>query len=637
VIALLVWKVLTAATLVQDGWCVRTMPSAPYAKDAIGAPHAWDIRADWRADDPPCSAIMTRRYSALSEFPVWFFNLPPPSDSWPGPRDRPPGATVAMTVTGFLHAGAPGLLRVDRTPDVAAVLREEGAPPVRDVSAGVALSPGTHRVLVDATLTGDRWNFAPLWNGTDVWSGIATVKRPSALDLIVRPWSREITAILVVALIGAWIVSVVSRTADLITLVWTLAASLWIGTLAAYGHDALARWSIAGLAAAVLLRVHSRLRNMFGAFLLVGVPWLTLVVVLNAQQAGHFRLYEVGSDFWMYQRFAYRIVMQGYWLEGGSATFYFQPLYRWIAGLLHVVFGDSSVGEAFWDGGCVLVMAMFAFAVTRIVAGFRWGLAAAVGSLATFALGTPWRYLGIGLADISGIGLMYLAALMTLRSRHGRWPSAIVAGVLAVLAFYTRLNQLPLSLALVVFALPLHGPVQRVWRPSTWTARNCWPLVVTLWGAIAIGLVLFAWRTYHYTGVFSILHGTSGYRQSVWQPGMSIGAYLRAVASSIAMVLTMNDPPQFDWRALPLMAGVAISALALVGVRRLRELPPGPVLFCLAGIAGAFVARGEAYPGRFSIHLIGSAWTVVACTAALFTTGTKSSILNLQSEISTSV
>ena len=38
----------------------------------------------------------------------------------------------------------------------------------------------------------------------------------------------------------------------------------------------------------------------------------------------------------------------------GSRTFWFQPLYRWIAGLLHLVFGDSSVGERFWDGACLL-------------------------------------------------------------------------------------------------------------------------------------------------------------------------------------------------------------------------------------------------------------------------------------------
>ena len=88
--------------------------------------------------------------------------------------------------------------------------------------------------------------------------------------------------------------------------------------------------------------------------MLVGVPWLAYVVVLAVPFIGYWRLYEYGNDYWMYQRFGYRIVMQGYWLEGGSTTFYFQPFYRWIAGLLHAVFGDSSVGELFWDGACLL-------------------------------------------------------------------------------------------------------------------------------------------------------------------------------------------------------------------------------------------------------------------------------------------
>ena len=69
--------------------------------------------------------------------------------------------------------------------------------------------------------------------------------------------------------------------------------------------------------------------------------------------------------------------MQGYWLEGGSTTFYFQPFYRWITGLLHAVFGDSSVGEVFWDGACLLAGALLSFRLTRAYAGFRWGLVAA--------------------------------------------------------------------------------------------------------------------------------------------------------------------------------------------------------------------------------------------------------------------
>ena len=69
IIALLAWKACASVVFVQDGWCVRFEPSRPYAKDAHGAPHAWDLRADWRAADPACSAIMTRSYGDLADSP----------------------------------------------------------------------------------------------------------------------------------------------------------------------------------------------------------------------------------------------------------------------------------------------------------------------------------------------------------------------------------------------------------------------------------------------------------------------------------------------------------------------------------------------------------------------------------------
>jgi len=277
------------------------------------------------------------------------------------------------------------------------------------------------------------------------------------------------------------------------------------------------------------------------------------------------------------------------------------------------VFGDSSVGEAFWDGGCVLVMALFAFAVAKTCAGFRWGLAAAALTLGVYAVGTPWWHLGRGLSDTSSAGLVYLAALLVLRGRHGRWHWTLAAGLIATIAFYTRLNNLLLTLALAAFALPLRTPIHRAFQPSTWLARSTWRTIVIVWTTLGAGVLFFAWRTYHYTGVFSVLYGTSAYRQAVWHHGMSLSGYVRALASSVSMQATMNDPPRFDARAVPIMAGLLLSVLAVAGVRRLRDLPAGLVLFCLAGIAGAFVARGEAYPGRFSIHLIGATCAVVVC------------------------
>jgi hypothetical protein len=122
----------------------------------------------------------------------------------------------------------------------------------------------------------------------------------------------------------------------------------------------------------------------------------------------------------MYQRFAYRIVMQGYWLEGGSATFYFQAFYRWIVGILHLAFGDSSVGEWYLDGASLLVGGLLSFRIARTFAGFRWGIAAAAVTLAVFVLGTAREFLGQGLADISSAGMLSLAALCAMRAATAR-------------------------------------------------------------------------------------------------------------------------------------------------------------------------------------------------------------------------
>jgi hypothetical protein len=620
VVALLVWKAFTAVTLVQDGWCVRFVPAAPYVKDGTGAPHSWDLRADWRSADPSCSAIMTRAYSEFSDFPAWFFNLPPPNESWPGPTDLPPGATVGMTVNGFLTTRHPGVLDAATSVDVVADVRADGRLLWRD-NAGqrdVLLAPGTHAIVVDATLTRNLWQFAPTWRGEDLWtSAIATVQKPSRFDVAIRPIGKWVGAALVTLLMTAWLASLFARARSVPVLAWAIGASLAMVIFARSNDGDVGRWLVACLFAAALLRVPRRLRNVFGAFLLIGVPWLTLIAVVSAPAIGRFRLYAPGNDYWMYQRFAYRIVMQGYWLEGGSPTFWFQPFYRWIVGGLHLVFGDSSVGESYWDGACLLATALFAFHVAKVVAGFRWGIVAAVTTLSVFTLGTTWRFIGLGLSEISSAGLIYLAAFFALRSRHGRVPAALAAGLLATLGFYTRLNNLPMAFGVAVFALPLVQPIRMTLQTRLWLSRVSWRTVAGVCGTLCLGLLLFAWRTWHYTGVFSLVHGTQAERLSLWQPGAPFVLTLERIAGSIMMVLTMNDPPRFDLHALPLLAGTIVSALAVAGVPRLRELPLGPVLFCLATISGSLIARGSEYAGRFSIHVIAATSTIAVCAAAL--------------------
>jgi hypothetical protein len=613
ILGLLAWKAIGTAALTQDGWCVRIMPDRPYALDARGAPHGWDLRADWRSEDPACTAIMARTYHGLGEFPVWFFNLPPPNASWPEPEDRPPLATASMTVHGYLYVDHAGVLHLDRTPDVDAAMSIDGGGPSDDV----AVSSGVHVVHVDARLSGSGWRFIPLLNGSDLWmNGIATVRRPGNLDLPARRWLAWFPTAAVVVLLGAWLLAALRHVSSGAALGWSALTSVLIGSLVLAGRTDLARWMIPALATGVLVPVPRRLQNLTGAFVMVGIPWLTFVVAQAAPSAGRFTLYEPGTDFWMFQRFAYRIVMQGYWLQGGSSTFWFQPLYRWIAGLLHMVFGDSSVGEAFWDGTCLLVGALFSCRVARVFAGFRWGLIAAVGSLAVFTLGTAGGLIGIGLGEITSAGFACLAVLLVMKSRHRDARAALVGGALATAAFYTRLNNLPMAIGVAVFAIPLAAPARALRSPSRLAPLIAWRSAAIVVAVVTAGVLLFAWRTWYYTGVFSASYGTQQSLLAIWQPGIPARAVLARALGSVMMVLTVNDPARFDPYALPVLAGAAAAVLGVAGVPFLKDLPLAAELFFFTSIAGALVARGSAYEGRFSVHVIPITCALTVCAIA---------------------
>jgi len=76
--------------------------------------------------------------------------------------------------------------------------------------------------------------------------------------------------------------------------------------------------------------------------------------------------------------------------------------------------------------------------------------------------------------------------------------------------------------------------------------------------------------------------------------------------SSLMMVLTFNDPPRFAIYALPLLIGALVALAAMANVKPLRDVPLALVAFFLVACSGALAARGVAYAGRFSMHLLGA-------------------------------
>ena len=631
--ALIVFVVMTKAasfSLARDGFCVQFETPKPLVTDSVGRIKSWDARADWRDEAPQCSAILTRPYREFKEFPVWFFNMPPTDANLPGPGDRPPSAVLEMTVAGYLHAVHRGELIIEsgESMSTAMVIDGKGVDAISPTRQQVMIEPGRHFIQVKSHLVSNRWAFVPLWNGVPIGSrGFVrtTTSVPATGDARMRGLLSWLIQIGVAALVVGWLVAFAVTWRDPVSLGFALAASVVVGWLGAHPADNYvmtpwASWSITALGLAAFLNVPKSHQTLKGAFVLIGIPWLTFITAVHASHVGRFSFYAGGDDMWMFQRFAYRIYLQGYWLQGGEPTFWFQPFYRWIAGALHMLFGDSSMGEFWWDAICLLVSGLLAFQVVAAANGFRWGLAAVVLCLTIVMQGPPWIFVGLGLSDIASAGFIYLAALILVSARlRGSVPlgTAIGAGLVATVGFYTRLNNLPMALASAAFAIPVLVPASALWRPATWWPQISWTTLLGVSGVIALGLVFFAWRTWYYTGIFSVAHGTTWHNHALWQAGQPVLTNLSAMASSVMMVLTFNDPPRFAWYAVPLLVGAIVALGAVLQMPLLREVPLPLAVFFLVACSGALAARGVAYAGRFSLHLLGAGCALTVCALAV--------------------
>lgn len=591
VIGLLALKVASGFALTQEGFCTTFRAERPIVgqveaiqfDDAGADLPSWDVRA-WPTHH--CSAVTARPYASRADFPAWFVNLLD--------NTNPPQTRVDMQTSGFVVAGHAGVLGLLTAPSMNARLEVDGRA-VAAASEGryeVALAPGTHAVSVTAVLAGSSWMFVPSWDGADLWRAArVTIAPPSAFDTL-GGWYAAAIAILAIALMAWWTMQT-ARNARLRAIEWTwiVAAS---AALAWLGRTRFDRPAVLLLFGVLCLPGVVRRANIRGAFLLVGIPWLALFAGSTFDQIARFSVYTRGNDWLTYQISAYRIYQFGAWLDAGEQVFYYQPLYRWICGALHLVFGDSSVGEWYWDAACLLSGALVALHVAA-VAGRRWAIAAAVTTLSVASLGPVWYLIGRGLSEISAAGFAALAALWLFRASGGRMAAAAIAGVFAVLAYYTRLNHMLFAGGLVALAVPLRVPARALLDPARVWDRLHSGVVPTYATVLVLGLGLLAARTWHYTGRFSVFYGTSlGLNYTGFEPAKVLHSVF---ATSIG-----NE--SFDVRGLPILFGLMAALLAVLQLPGFSSLPLGASVASLSGVAGALIAHAHGYPGRFSVHLL---------------------------------
>lgn len=614
IVALLLWKIGTNAVVQQQGLCATASASRPLdgttmtirIEEPSGALRSWDMRANWRDPRPACTAIITRPLHAIADFPAWYLNL---TDEMLEERD------VTLALRGHVSTAATHLLTVGTASGVELSGRVDetavGGDPIR-------LGPGTHGVDLTLRLRGDQWRFEPALDGTPLWDrALVTTGMPGAADRLLASWGGLVAPVLVLALLCGMIGHLVRQMRpDTALVAWTMASVLGAALLASLALPAAHRAAgLIGLGA-VLVPIRPALRNLRTAAVLIGAPWLTFFAVWSADTIGRFSMYS--QDDWLaYQAAGYRIFMNGAWLEAGTPFFDYQPFYRWLSGALHMLFGDSSVGELYWDAACLLTGALLAFQIVRSRTGFRWGIVAASATTATFTLGTPWHFLGRGLSEIAAAGFASLAMFFLLRARRGGDGWIAAAALMAVLMFYSRLNHLLWALLLPAMLLPLRTPATAAAVRAALARVRRRSLALFALG-VTVGILLFVVRTWYYTGVWTLFYGTSlRHNDTGLRPWtvFDLDVWAR-VAHSLASFVFLNEPPRPDPRALVMVAGVLVGIAALLQHRVARHVPGALVLTAAGASLGAFFAHAHPYPGRFSIHAVPLASAVAAIAVA---------------------
>jgi hypothetical protein len=582
VVLLLGWKALMLGGAVPHGLCATfsrealpgASPTAGAASTTRAVLRSWDVRANWRTGNPQCSAIVDRPFENRAAFPAWFVNL----------TDYEPEAQRALTLdlTGDLRARENGTFALQ----VGTGMHLEGtidSVPLdtRTGRAEARLVPGVHHLTAHSSLSGDGWKLLPLWNGGNAFDSVQmTTASASSVDRVLWPVAPAVTALLVVLLVGGWTLSALSGY-DRRVLVWCACAVL--GAIVLSGSDRFDRLAGALLLGALWVPGRATGRRARTAFVLLGIPWLAFFAAHSFGQIGHVTAYSAG-DWLLSQTTGYRFFTGGLWTSAGQASSALSgphAVYGIASGALHLIFGDSSVGEVYADAAFVLVGALLCAQLVKTVAGFRWGIAAGALALATFTLGTTWYFVGRGLPDIAAAGCGFLAAFCLLRARLGRRSSAVAAGVLAFTMVCTSADALVFALCLPALLWPGRtasqaGAVGRAFGAVSRRAAAIYAVCI----AAAIVVALPMWRA-------ALSAASAG---QLWH--------------AVRAAVWMNEPPGFDARALAVCAGAVIGLLALLQLPKFQSLPFRVAAAGAGALFGFAVTYTASYPGHASMALM---------------------------------
>lgn len=315
-------------------------------------------------------------------------------------------------------------------------------------------------------------------------------------------------------------------------------------------------------------------------------------------QAGRFFPYDDLSDSLTYQVFAREIFVEGDWLHAmGEPVIFYQPGYRYVAGMLHTIFGQSFLAQnilELWS----MPLTCFALAVIG-----RWaGVGRAASAIAGFAyltllFGPHYMvHVGLGMQELTA-NIFFFGTIILIAYSRGGAPLTALAGVLAAAAFWMRFDRLGALAAAVVFMTPpAIGPAREAWGRLLSEFAEKWRPVAIYLAILSAGVALVFARNWAFGGQAALLYRDNMTALTCKSLECSLRAYRQILAGSVSC---------FDRSGAVMIPAVAF-ALAAMAARPgwLRAIPVSLGLFILGLLSPYYFGGPTNFEPKFSMHLL---------------------------------
>jgi hypothetical protein len=212
-----------------------------------------------------------------------------------------------------------------------------------------------------------------------------------------------------------------------------------------------------------------------------------------------------GDDWVAYQAYARNIFVGGDWLRATEGPFTMQPLYRYIVGFYHWLFGQSVFAQNIADIWCILGAA---FIIAFFAAKFRVSASIIFIACITYfsinLIGAFRYHLGKGLTESHAMIFLVLCAWFLYKAREGGTKPIVLATLFGIFGYWTRIDHLG-AVVCVAFLLlePVNGPTGG-WKDYWGRLQLEWKKFAIYWGFGIISVLLICFRNWSLGGAFFV-------------------------------------------------------------------------------------------------------------------------------------